>query len=62
MAAGIEQAGYCLGCCWALMAALFALGVMSIGWMVLIEQSDADRGSADHGYLISRAPGRCPAA
>jgi hypothetical protein len=25
-----------VGCCWALMAALFALGVMSIGWMVLI--------------------------
>ena len=25
-----------MGCCWALMAALFALGVMSIGWMVLI--------------------------
>jgi predicted metal-binding membrane protein len=33
---GVEQAGYCVGCCWALMAALFALGVMSIGWMVLI--------------------------
>ena len=25
-----------MGCCWALMAALFALGVMSVGWMVLI--------------------------
>ena len=33
---GIEQGGYCVGCSWALMAALFALGVMSIGWMVLI--------------------------
>ena len=30
------MARLCVGCCWALMAALFALGVMSIGWMVFI--------------------------
>jgi predicted metal-binding membrane protein len=33
---GIEHGGWCLGCCWALMAALFALGVMSLGWMAVI--------------------------
>jgi predicted metal-binding membrane protein len=33
---GMEHGGWCIGCCWGLMAALFALGVMSIGWMVLI--------------------------
>jgi predicted metal-binding membrane protein len=33
---GLEHGAWCVGCCWALMAALFALGVMSIGWMVLI--------------------------
>jgi predicted metal-binding membrane protein len=33
---GIEHGAWCVGCCWALMAALFALGVMSVGWMVLI--------------------------
>ena len=33
---GVEHGAWCVGCCWALMAALFALGVMSIGWMVLI--------------------------
>ena len=33
---GVRHGGWCLGCCWALMAALFALGVMSIGWMALI--------------------------
>jgi predicted metal-binding membrane protein len=27
---------WCLGCCWALMAALFALGVMSLAWMAII--------------------------
>jgi predicted metal-binding membrane protein len=33
---GSKHAAWCLGCCWALMAALFALGVMSITWMALI--------------------------
>jgi predicted metal-binding membrane protein len=33
---GVEHGGWCVGCCWALMAALFALGVMSVGWMVFI--------------------------
>lgn len=33
---GVAHGAWCLGCCWALMAALFALGVMSLGWMSLI--------------------------
>jgi predicted metal-binding membrane protein len=33
---GLEQGGFCIGCSWALMTALFALGVMSIAWMVVI--------------------------
>jgi predicted metal-binding membrane protein len=33
---GIDYGAYCVGCSWALMAALFALGVMSVGWMALI--------------------------
>jgi predicted metal-binding membrane protein len=33
---GIEHGAWCIGCCWALMAALFALGVMSISWMLII--------------------------
>jgi predicted metal-binding membrane protein len=33
---GMLHGAWCVGCCWALMAALFALGVMSVGWMVLI--------------------------
>jgi predicted metal-binding membrane protein len=33
---GSVHGGFCVGCCWALMAALFALGVMSIGWMIFI--------------------------
>jgi predicted metal-binding membrane protein len=33
---GARHGLWCIGCCWALMAALFALGVMSIQWMALI--------------------------
>jgi predicted metal-binding membrane protein len=33
---GTKQGAWCGGCCWALMAALFALGVMSIAWMAFV--------------------------
>ena len=33
---GIEHGAWCVGCCWALMATLFALGLMSIVWMAVI--------------------------
>lgn len=36
LALGLRHGAWCLGCCWALMAALFAVGLMSLGWMALI--------------------------
>lgn len=33
---GAKHGAWCIGCCWALMAALFALGVMSIAWMAFV--------------------------
>ena len=33
---GIVHGGWCVGCCWGLMAALFALGLMSLTWMIVI--------------------------
>jgi predicted metal-binding membrane protein len=33
---GVEHGAWCVGCCWALMASLFALGVMSVPWMALV--------------------------
>jgi predicted metal-binding membrane protein len=41
---GVRHGLYCLGCCWALMAVLFAMGVMNLLWiaglslLVLIEK------------------------
>jgi predicted metal-binding membrane protein len=42
---GLRQGAYCLGCCWLLMALLFAFGVMNLIWiaalsvLVLLEKS-----------------------
>ena len=33
---GTRHGGWCIGCCWALMASLFALGVMSVVWMAFV--------------------------
>ncbi|HVM55898.1 MAG TPA: DUF2182 domain-containing protein [Gaiellaceae bacterium] len=33
---GMKNGAWCVGCCWALMASLFALGVMSVVWMAFV--------------------------
>jgi predicted metal-binding membrane protein len=33
---GARNGAWCIGCCWALMASLLALGLMSIVWMVFV--------------------------
>jgi predicted metal-binding membrane protein len=33
---GARHGAWCVGCCWALMASLFALGVMSVAWMAFV--------------------------
>ena len=33
---GARHGTWCIGCCWALMASLFALGVMSVVWMAVV--------------------------
>ena len=33
---GAKNGAWCVGCCWALMASLFALGVMSVPWMAVV--------------------------
>ena len=36
MQMGARHGAWCIGCCWALMASLFALGIMSIVWMAFV--------------------------
>jgi predicted metal-binding membrane protein len=33
---GLRQGLYCLGCCWAMMLLMFAMGVMNVIWMALL--------------------------
>jgi predicted metal-binding membrane protein len=33
---GLGHGKYCLGCCWALMGVLFAVGIMSLAWVGLL--------------------------
>jgi predicted metal-binding membrane protein len=72
---GVEHGAWCVGCCWALMAALFAVGAMSVGWMAFIAalvavekmlpwQGVANRGVATLllvlGLGVAFAPDRVP--
>jgi predicted metal-binding membrane protein len=72
---GVEHGAWCVGCCWALMAALFALGVMSVGWMVFVAaliaiekmlpwKAVANRGIAallvTLGVAVALVPGQVP--
>jgi predicted metal-binding membrane protein len=33
---GMKNGAWCVGCCWALMASFFALGIMSVLWMAIV--------------------------
>jgi predicted metal-binding membrane protein len=33
---GLRQGLYCLGCCWAMMLVMFAVGVMNVVWMAML--------------------------
>jgi predicted metal-binding membrane protein len=33
---GVKNGAWCVGCCWALMASFFALGIMSVVWMGIV--------------------------
>jgi hypothetical protein len=55
---GLAHGAWCVGCCWGLMAALFALGVMSVGWMafiaalIAVEKLLPWRALASHGIAV----------
>jgi predicted metal-binding membrane protein len=33
---GMRNGAWCVGCCWAMMASFFALGIMSVVWMAVV--------------------------
>ena len=50
---GVEQGVWCLGCCWALMLVMFAVGTMNIFWMALI--GAVCRGGKTNGRQVSHS-------
>jgi predicted metal-binding membrane protein len=58
---GARHGGWCVGCCWALMASLFALGIMSIIWMafvaalIAVEKTLPWRRTAVYGTAVTLA-------
>ena len=54
---GLEHGAWCVACCWALMAALVAVGAMSIAWMAVIAAVVLLERSWRHGEALARAVG-----
>ena len=54
---GLEHGVFCLGCCWALMAVAFALGVMNLWWMAALTLLIAAENLLPQGELFSRVTG-----
>ncbi|GAA3743951.1 DUF2182 domain-containing protein [Salinactinospora qingdaonensis] len=53
MRVGAAHGAYCLGCCWALMAVLLLLGMMSLTWMALVAAVVLVEKVLPHGGLVS---------
>ncbi len=54
---GLKHGSFCLGCCWALMALLFVLGVMNLVWIAALAGFVLLEKAAPAGHWISRGTG-----
>jgi len=54
---GLRHGAYCLGCCWALMGVLFAVGVMNLLWVAALTVFVLVEKSGPAGIVIARAAG-----
>ena len=54
---GVDHGMFCVGCCWALMLLLFALGTGSIGWMVALGGAMAFEKNSAWGRRFSKPLG-----
>jgi len=56
---GLRHGFYCIGCCWMLMALLFAGGVMNIAWIAAIAIFVLLEKAIPAGRIITRIAGAC---
>lgn len=54
---GVEHGFYCVGCCWLLMALLFALGIMNLAWIAALAVFVLIEKVAPFGKVIGRMAG-----
>ena len=54
---GLLHGAYCLGCCWSLMAVLFVVGTMNLGWMAVLSLIIFLEKILPHGVAISKVAG-----
>jgi len=54
---GLRHGSYCVGCCWALMALLFVVGVMNLLWVVAIAGFVLAEKVVPNGRLLGRITG-----
>ena len=54
---GLRHGSYCVGCCWGLMVVLVVMGVMNVGWMVLVAVAIAIEKLWRHGRRFAMATG-----
>lgn len=57
LALGFRHGVYCIGCCWAVMALLFAAGVMNLFWIAVLSAMVLVEKVAPFGRLIPRIAG-----
>ena len=55
--AGVSHGLYCLGCCWALMAVLFVVGLMNLAWMAAIAVVFLAEKNWQHGVALTKVVG-----
>ena len=56
---GLAHGTYCLGCCWALMCVLFAVGVMNLLWVAALTAVVLMEKVGPFGAAVARAAGAC---
>lgn len=54
---GLRHGAYCLGCCWAVMCVLFAVGVMNLAWIAALSALALVEKTVARGDLVSRVGG-----
>jgi predicted metal-binding membrane protein len=54
---GLRHGAYCLGCCWAVMCVVFAVGVMNLLWIAALSALALLEKTAPRGDLIGRGSG-----